>query len=434
MNKIKIYLPLSLLIFSIVFGNDASKFHGVFVGIEDYPGSLHDLSDCNNDAIESRDALADYRGWDKNNTIILTDDESTESAITTAISSLPRTSEYTSFFLFSGHGDSQEIGGSDGLVTYSNGLVDRLTPSELKTAFGSNYNRYACYIDACGSGIFPRDINKGVITSAVKANELATTSGGGNNSLYSYYIIEGIKGEAANSTGTVTAEGLFNYARPHATSSSRHPQKSDNYSGDLVISAFHVNIDGPSTLIYNNLSRAETPHATGTWTADVVSPPGSCTYEWSQWSSPTQSWHILNGYTGNQLTKTITGTTKFKCTVTSNGVSVEDIKTVYLSIWGQSLANNEPSEIILGENSPNPFNPTTSIRFGLPKLQKVEINVYSIKGEKVKTLVSNMMAAGYHTIRWNATDETGAKVSSGVYIYQLRCGNEVFTRKMIFAK
>ncbi|MFW5889734.1 MAG: T9SS type A sorting domain-containing protein, partial [Bacillota bacterium] len=93
-----------------------------------------------------------------------------------------------------------------------------------------------------------------------------------------------------------------------------------------------------------------------------------------------------------------------------------------------------PESVVLGENSPNPFNPTTQIKFGLPSQQKVAIDIYSITGQKIKTLVDNTMSAGYHTINWNATNANGAKVSSGVYIFQLRCGNEVFTKKMIFAK
>lgn len=98
--------------------------------------------------------------------------------------------------------------------------------------------------------------------------------------------------------------------------------------------------------------------------------------------------------------------------------------------------NKEESQELqyLGYNYPNPFNPTTNIRFTLPETKKVKIDIYSITGQKIKTLVNNTMKAGYHKITWDATDENGIKVSSGVYIYQLKCGNEVFTKKMIFAK
>jgi len=98
--------------------------------------------------------------------------------------------------------------------------------------------------------------------------------------------------------------------------------------------------------------------------------------------------------------------------------------------------NKEESQELqyLGYNYPNPFNPSTNIRFTLPEAKKVKIDIYSITGQKIKTLVNNTMNAGYHKITWDATDNNGAKVSSGVYIYQLKCGNEVFTKKMIFTK
>lgn len=124
-----------------------------------------------------------------------------------------------------------------------------------------------------------------------------------------------------------------------------------------------------------------------------------------------------------------------KCRATdSDGTTDTDIYSG--GIWKGSQKNQStiPNTIVLGNNLPNPFNPTTKIKFGLPQQQKIKIDVYSITGQKIKTLVDNTMSAGYHTINWNATDANGAKVSSGVYIYQLRCGNEVFTKKMIFAK
>lgn len=93
-----------------------------------------------------------------------------------------------------------------------------------------------------------------------------------------------------------------------------------------------------------------------------------------------------------------------------------------------------PSEVVLSDNYPNPFNPITQIKYGLPKRQKVRLDVYSIDGKIVKTLVDGSISAGYHIANWDATNTEGAKVSSGVYIYQLRCSNKLFTKKMIFAK
>ncbi len=140
--------------------------------------------------------------------------------------------------------------------------------------------------------------------------------------------------------------------------------------------------------------------------------------------------------TGRSLTYTIYSDKEFKCIVTSGSQSEYATYFVDMIIPPDDpiRSSSIPDEIVMEENSPNPFNPNTQIKFGLPSQQNVEIDIYSITGQKIITLVNNTMSAGYHTVNWNATDANGAKVSSGVYIYQLRCGNEVFTKKMIFAK
>ncbi len=129
-----------------------------------------------------------------------------------------------------------------------------------------------------------------------------------------------------------------------------------------------------------------------------------------------------------------------KCQVTdSNGDTDEDImssgivQNMHENIQNKSILQI-PNDVILFPNVPNPFNPITQIKFGLPNSQKVQIDVYSLNGKKIKTLLNNNMNAGYHTIIWNGTDSNGGKVSSGVYLYKLRSGNKIFTKKMIFAK
>ena len=195
-----------------------------------------------------------------------------------------------------------------------------------------------------------------------------------------------------------------------------------------------VSISGPTSLIghqYDKGTKAPAYHATGTWTANVSGGGTSRSYQWYEmWSS---GWHALPDETGNPLTHTIYGDEDFNCTVSSDGETAYG--TIHVDfLIPPDLESSIPQNIVLENNSPNPFNPTTQIKFGLPKQQKVKIDIYSITGQKIKALVNNTMNAGYHKIEWNATDENGAKVSSGVYIYQLRCGNEVFTKKMIFTK
>jgi hypothetical protein len=78
-----------------------------------------------------------------------------------------------------------------------------------------------------------------------------------------------------------------------------------------------------------------------------------------------------------------------------------------------------PSFVTLHRNYPNPFNPTTTISFSIPEESKVELTVYNIKGQKVKTLVKNDLDKGNHLVSWNGIDESGKSVGSGVYFYKL---------------
>ncbi|MDZ4121745.1 MAG: choice-of-anchor J domain-containing protein [Candidatus Cloacimonadaceae bacterium] len=85
-------------------------------------------------------------------------------------------------------------------------------------------------------------------------------------------------------------------------------------------------------------------------------------------------------------------------------------------------------------NYPNPFNPSTTIRYGLKHTSPVSIEVYNLKGQKVSTLVNETKPAGDHAVTWNGTDMSGRAVSSGVYYYKMQAGKFSSTRKMILMK
>ncbi|MBL1213009.1 MAG: T9SS type A sorting domain-containing protein [Ignavibacteriae bacterium] len=89
---------------------------------------------------------------------------------------------------------------------------------------------------------------------------------------------------------------------------------------------------------------------------------------------------------------------------------------------------------VLEQNYPNPFNPTTSINFTLPKNENVKLNVFNSTGELVKTLVNRNLSSGSHSLEWNAENNFGIKLASGVYFYELNAGSFIETRKMILLK
>ena len=102
----------------------------------------------------------------------------------------------------------------------------------------------------------------------------------------------------------------------------------------------------------------------------------------------------------------------------------------YLSTKGEAL----PVEFVLHENYPNPFNPTTTLRFEMPQVSDVNLTIFNMLGQKVKTFNMNDTPAGYHSIKWDATNDYGDPVGAGVYLYHLRANQYVKTKKMILLK
>jgi len=95
-------------------------------------------------------------------------------------------------------------------------------------------------------------------------------------------------------------------------------------------------------------------------------------------------------------------------------------------------------KLTLYQNFPNPFNPSTDIRFYIPEGYDyraiTSLEIFNIKGIRVRTLISNELLPGDYCVTWNGKDENGSTVASGVYFYRLRCGSEMITRKMVVIK
>ena len=83
---------------------------------------------------------------------------------------------------------------------------------------------------------------------------------------------------------------------------------------------------------------------------------------------------------------------------------------------------------------PNPFNPITTLRYDLPEDANVSITIYNMMGRQVSTLVSSQQNAGFKSVRWNATNDKGAPVSAGLYLYMIQAGEFRQTKKMVLLK
>jgi hypothetical protein len=93
-----------------------------------------------------------------------------------------------------------------------------------------------------------------------------------------------------------------------------------------------------------------------------------------------------------------------------------------------------PDLIVLYPAFPNPFNPVTSIRYNLPQAGLVKLQVYDLMGREIRTLTAGFENAGEKSAIWDARDNQGAMVSSGVYIYRLEAGEQVLSDKVILLK
>jgi hypothetical protein len=93
-----------------------------------------------------------------------------------------------------------------------------------------------------------------------------------------------------------------------------------------------------------------------------------------------------------------------------------------------------PFAFALHQNSPNPFNPITTIRFDLPHAVHVKLDVYNVKGERVSTIVDRYMTEGRKEVIWTAQDDRGRAVTSGIYFYRLVAGDFAETKKMVLLK
>ena len=111
------------------------------------------------------------------------------------------------------------------------------------------------------------------------------------------------------------------------------------------------------------------------------------------------------------------------------GLVVANPTTSQSNGYRLAITSDIPENVILTRNYPNPFNPGTTIEFGLPRESRVELRVYDAVGRLVSTLRDEIMPAGYYTIPFN-----GASLASGVYFYRLVTDRKTVTRKMTLIK
>ena len=93
-----------------------------------------------------------------------------------------------------------------------------------------------------------------------------------------------------------------------------------------------------------------------------------------------------------------------------------------------------PTEYALYENYPNPFNPTTTIKYELPEVSEVSLVIYNLQGKSVRTLVSASLPAGSYTVDWDGRNDKGMQMASGAYLLKMSAGSFIQTKKLMLMK
>ncbi len=96
--------------------------------------------------------------------------------------------------------------------------------------------------------------------------------------------------------------------------------------------------------------------------------------------------------------------------------------------------NAESDNVVTMTAFPNPFNPTTTIAFSIPTDSRVTLDVFNIRGQKVRTLLDERMERGEHSVQWTGDDDNGKPCSSGVYLYRMKAGETTKTSRMLLMK
>ena len=113
-------------------------------------------------------------------------------------------------------------------------------------------------------------------------------------------------------------------------------------------------------------------------------------------------------------------------------VEAEKLGEIITSV--NDFTDLHPENFRLFQNFPNPFNPTTTISYNLPEDTEVNLKIYNLFGQEVRTLVNEAQSAGSKSVVWNGKDASGRIVSSGLYIYRLAAEKIVQNKKMLFLK
>ncbi len=128
---------------------------------------------------------------------------------------------------------------------------------------------------------------------------------------------------------------------------------------------------------------------------------------------------------------------RIKIYMDNTGSDYEDVSgdfTIQEVSTSVQMQEEHPQISALYSNYPNPFNPITLIGYKLSNTGNVQLTIYNLLGEQIKTLVNERQSAGIYQVQWDGRDNKGEPVSNGVYLYRLKAGSFIQMRKMVLSR
>jgi len=125
---------------------------------------------------------------------------------------------------------------------------------------------------------------------------------------------------------------------------------------------------------------------------------------------------------------------EFEVSYKDDGIDIIITDTISTKIPPEDDISAVPATFILHENYPNPFNSTTTIRYGLPDKALTSLTIYDLQGRRIRRYPQSMQSAGWHSLQWDGRNQIGELASAGIYFYHLQAGDFSEVKKMILLK
>jgi hypothetical protein len=279
-------------------------------------------------------------------------------------------------------------------------------------------HRYYKYGNAKHAGLNPSSVisadfnGDGYPDLAVMSKEMSDTG-----TLVHYFVYDvAIYQNRGDRTGRFLKYGGFGISWEILQCQDWHEVGSSDYAKKWTLVSNHLDaaITGGKNELYANFLSGSTLSASPWEVAEAINPP--CFDKLSIYhhnNNPVRVGMIMADLPGAGLVDAIIRLNDFS--------STESVGAL-------------PASEMLFQNNPNPFNPSTTIEFDLPRTVHVKLCVYNVKGELIATLLNQQMTEGRKEIAWSAKDNRGRAVASGIYFYRLVAGDFVQTKKMVLLR